>query len=66
MTKLIIYRDKKREYRWRMTRKGRIVAESGEGYKRMGGLRNSLLITFRDVRRGMWWQEEFEESLKKV
>lgn len=33
--KLQIYRDKKREWRWRLRhRNGNIMAESGEGYKR--------------------------------
>ena len=33
--KFIIYRDKKKEWRWRLKAKnGRILADSGEGYKR--------------------------------
>jgi uncharacterized protein YegP (UPF0339 family) len=33
--KFIIYRDKKSEYRWQLrASNGRIIAESGEGYKR--------------------------------
>ena len=28
-----IYKDKKKEFRWRIKRAGRIVADSGEGYK---------------------------------
>lgn len=33
--KFHIYRDKKREWRWRLkARNGRIIADSGEGYKR--------------------------------
>jgi uncharacterized protein YegP (UPF0339 family) len=35
--KVIIYRDRKGEYRWRMKRGGRIVADSGEGYVRLSG-----------------------------
>ncbi len=32
--KFVIYRDKKGEWRWHLkARNGRIVAESGEGYK---------------------------------
>lgn len=39
MTKnLIIYTDKKGDLRWRLKFKGRIIAESGEGYKRMAAL----------------------------
>ena len=32
--KFIIYRDRKKEWRWRLISKGRVVADSGEGYKR--------------------------------
>ena len=33
--KLIIYQDKRKEWRWRIrARNGRIMADSGEGYKR--------------------------------
>ena len=40
--KLEIYKDKKGEWRWRVISKGRIVAESGEGYKRKSGLLKTL------------------------
>ena len=33
--KINVWKDKKGQYRWNMKRCGRIVAESGEGYKRM-------------------------------
>jgi uncharacterized protein YegP (UPF0339 family) len=34
MKSLVFYKDKKGEYRWRMVAKnGRIIADSGEGYK---------------------------------
>lgn len=33
-TKVELYQDKKNEWRWRMRRAGRIVADSAEGYKR--------------------------------
>ncbi len=42
---LTIYRDKADEFRWNMRRCGRIVAESGEGYKR----KRSLLKTVRHL-----------------
>lgn len=29
-----VYRDARREHRWRLVSKGRIIAESGEGYRR--------------------------------
>lgn len=33
--KFHIYRDKKHEWRWRLkSRNGKIIADSGEGYKR--------------------------------
>lgn len=32
--KYVIYRDRKKEYRWRaVARNGRIIADSAEGYK---------------------------------
>ena len=31
--KLYIYKDKNKEWRWRIKSKGRITADSGEGYK---------------------------------
>lgn len=31
------YQDQAGEYRWRMVRGGRTVADSGEGYKRRSG-----------------------------
>jgi uncharacterized protein len=35
--KFVLYRDSKREWRWRLiARNGRNVASSGEGYKRRG------------------------------
>lgn len=42
-TTIEIYKDRKREWRWRALRKGRIVADSGEGYeKRVSCLRSFL------------------------
>ena len=38
-----IYRDKKNEWRWRVTsRNGRIIADSAEGYLRRGGAKRGL------------------------
>lgn len=34
--KFFLYRDKKKEWRWRLKSKGRIIADSGEGYRRRG------------------------------
>ena len=42
--KLRVYRDANREWRWQaLTPNGKIVADSGESYKRLGGLRKGLL-----------------------
>ena len=32
-----IYKDRRGEWRWRAKRSGRIIADSGEGYKRKSG-----------------------------
>lgn len=38
---MTFYRDSRKEWRWRLkSPNGRIVAESGEGYKRLGGAVN--------------------------
>lgn len=34
---LQFYRDKAGEWRWRASKNGRILADSGEGYKRLAG-----------------------------
>ena len=34
--KFFLYRDGKKEWRWRLKSKGRIIADSGEGYRRRG------------------------------
>jgi uncharacterized protein YegP (UPF0339 family) len=40
--KITVYLDGNQEYRWNAKRNGRIVAESGEGYKRKAGLKKTL------------------------
>ena len=41
--KLEIYRDAKREWRWRLrASNGRIVADSGEGYRRRASMRRGI------------------------
>lgn len=41
--KFEIYRDKAGEWRWRLiARNGKIVADSGEGYKRSGGAKRGI------------------------
>jgi len=32
--KFVVFKDQKKEWRWRLISKGRVVADSGEGYKR--------------------------------
>lgn len=45
MRSVVFYRDKKREWRWRyLNRGGKILADSGEGYKRLGPCRKSCDI----------------------
>ena len=39
---ITIFQDENQEYRWHAKRNGRIVAESGEGYKRKGTLKKTL------------------------
>lgn len=42
--KFIIYKDKKKEFRWRLLhRNGKIIADSGEGYKRKSAVRKGIL-----------------------
>lgn len=53
--KLTIYRDAKSEYRWQVRSKGRIVAESGEGYKRLNSLRATLVNLLADMSGNMSW-----------
>lgn len=53
-TEFAIYKDKKREFRWRAWRGNRIVAESGEGYKRRAGLRKTLRHFIESIERKDW------------
>lgn len=41
VTKIEIYKSKNQFY-WRMTRKGRIVADGSEGYERISKLKRAL------------------------
>lgn len=36
------FQDKKREWRWQLLRRGRVVAVSGEGYKRVRACRAAV------------------------
>lgn len=45
--KFVLYRDKQREFRWRLVaRNGRVMADSGEGYKTRRG-RNKAIHAIR-------------------
>ncbi|MFH1897056.1 MAG: DUF1508 domain-containing protein [Candidatus Desantisbacteria bacterium] len=49
MYKLQIYKDKKKELRWRLiARNGKIVCDSGEGYKKMTSLTRIVTKLFHD------------------
>jgi len=45
MTTIHIYKDKSGDFRWRAVRKGRVVADSGEGYRR----KVTLVKTVRNI-----------------
>lgn len=49
MTTFEIYKDRKKEWRWRAKRKGRIVADSGEGYNQRANCRKSLMALIRSI-----------------
>lgn len=53
MSKLIFYRDKKREHRWRfVASNGRTLADSGEGYKRILDVQKAFTVLWLAVTRG--------------
>jgi hypothetical protein len=52
-TKFIVYKAKD-GYRWHATRKGRIVAESGEGYRKHLGLLKSLAMFSKSLASGAY------------
>lgn len=49
--RITVYRDKRGEWRWRASRKGRVIFAASEGYKRLGGCMQSLLALMRDATR---------------
>ena len=57
MIKIKIYKSKD-GFRWRMKRKGRIIAESGEGYKREQGASRTLFKMIASIREGKFEVEE--------
>jgi uncharacterized protein YegP (UPF0339 family) len=52
MTTIEIYRNKKREWCWRAKRKGRIVADGGESYKRRASMLKSLHALLCSIQNG--------------
>ena len=42
MLRIHIYKDAKKEFRWRIKRSGRVLADSGEGYKTRAKLDRTL------------------------
>lgn len=53
-----IYKDKKRKWRWRAVRKGRIVADGAQGYVRKANLLKSL----ESLRRGFQYDQIVDRS----
>ncbi len=47
--KITVWKDRKHEFRWHFKRCGRIVAESGEGYKRVQGCTKALTNIMRCI-----------------
>ncbi len=48
--RFVIYRDRKREYRWRLVAKnGKIIADSAEGYKTMRSIKATLMSIIVDM-----------------
>lgn len=54
--KFVVRRDRKREYRWRlMARNGRIIAVSGEGYKRRADVVKAIYRVRETVMTPIWF-----------
>ena len=51
MVKVIVF-EAKDGWRWHMTKAGRIVAESGEGYKKQQGCRRTLTRLINAIKDG--------------
>lgn len=56
--KIQIYKDALKEFRWRMIAKGRVKADSGEGYKRLAILKRSLNAIIRCIQSNKFSIEE--------
>lgn len=56
-----LYRDRKKEWRWRLVaRNGKIVAVSGEGYKRKASALKTLNSFITAISDGYWLLEELK------
>jgi uncharacterized protein YegP (UPF0339 family) len=54
-TYIEIYKDKRNEYRWRLKAANhKIIAESGEGYKRLEGLEKSFNLVAEVIAYAEW------------
>jgi len=54
--KFIIYCDKKKEWRWRLKAKnGRVLADSGEGYKRRAACERCIALVMDSASARMEW-----------
>lgn len=48
--KFLLYCDKHKEFRWRLVaRNGRVIADSGEGYKRIAACKRGIANVMRSV-----------------
>lgn len=58
MLRIIVYKDRKKEWRWRIkSRNGRILADSGEGYKRRISCKLALQMMVLSIKYGEFTQE---------
>jgi len=62
--KLIVYKDKRGEFRWKAKRSGRIVAEGGEGYNRRQKLTRTLENFLKSIGK-MDYVVEYETQAKE-
>lgn len=60
--KFQIYCDKKGEYRWRLlSSNGKILADSGEGYKRAGAMKGSLNAFITAIQEGRFVVKDMQK-----
>jgi len=56
MLRLVFYRDRRGEWRWRLkARNGRIVADCAEGYRRRGAARRAAARIVDEMQKGVLW-----------